>query len=77
MTGVWDTDGRDLVAYLVMIRAGELALVSQILGHFDHLENEIMYLLFQHALEREIAADPECLVVVQQARLGDGRAAVL
>lgn len=61
-TGVWSDTGH-LVAYLVMIRAGELALVSQILGHADHLENEVMYLLFQHALEREIVADPECLVV--------------
>ena len=61
-TGVW-TSGSTLVAYLVMIRAGELALVSQILGHADHLENEVMWLLFEHALEREIAADPEALVV--------------
>ena len=60
-TGVWH--GADLVAYLVMIRAGELALVSQILGHADHLENEVMYLLFEHALRREIDADPGCLVV--------------
>lgn len=62
-TGVWAEDWTTLVGYLVMIRAGELALVSQILGHADHLENEIMYLLFEHALEREIAADPEGLVV--------------
>lgn len=61
-TGVWSNEGT-LVAYLTMIRSGELALVSQILGHASHLKNEVMYLLFQHALEREIAADPECLVV--------------
>jgi len=52
ITGVF-THGT-CVAYLVMIRAGELALVSQILGHGDHLKNGIMYLLFQEALEREI-----------------------
>lgn len=51
--GVWAPSGR-LVAYLVMIRAGDLALVSQILGHADHLENEVMYLLFAGALEQEI-----------------------
>ena len=42
-----------LVAYLVMHRAGDLALVSQILGHDAHLADEVMYLLFQHALGRE------------------------
>ena len=62
-TGVFHAASLKLVAYLTMIRAGQLALVSQILGHADHLENEIMYLLFECALEREIAADPEGLVV--------------
>lgn len=61
-TGVW-SPGHQLVAYLVMIRAGQLALVSQILGHYDYLRDEIMYPLFEHALEREIEADPEALVV--------------
>lgn len=41
------------VAYAVIIRAGQLALVSQILGHHDHLRNEIMYLLFEGALNGE------------------------
>jgi hypothetical protein len=36
-----------LVAYAFIYRAGELALVSQILGHADHLEAEVMYLLVQ------------------------------
>lgn len=64
-TGVFTVVGdlETLVAYLVMIRAGELALVSQILGHADHLENEVMFLLFEKALEREIEADPAALVV--------------
>jgi hypothetical protein len=44
--GVW-------VAYAVIHRAGELALVSQILGHADHLENEIMYLLVQGIVRYE------------------------
>lgn len=42
-----------LVAYAYVYRAGSLALVSQILGHADHLENEIMYLLFQGAVKCE------------------------
>lgn len=61
-TGVWAPDGR-VVAYLVMLRSGDLALVSQILGHADHLEREVMWLLFQHALEREITAAPDGVMV--------------
>lgn len=53
ITGVW-SEHNDLVAYLVMHRAGELALVSQILGHAEHLEYEVMYLLFARALVREM-----------------------
>ena len=37
--------GRTLVAYLTLHRAGDLAMVSMILGHGDHLRNDIMYLL--------------------------------
>lgn len=62
VSGVW-SGLHQLVAYLVMIRAGELALVSQILGHSMYLDDEIMYLLFEHALGLEVAADPEALVV--------------
>lgn len=35
-----------LVAYLTLYRIKELALISMILGHGDHLRNDIMYLLF-------------------------------
>lgn len=52
--GVLSSSGR-LVAYLWMYRAGELALVSSILGHADFLDDGIMYLLFQGAVEQEIA----------------------
>lgn len=51
--GVFAPDGV-LVAYITLYRAGDLVLVSQILGHDAHLENEVMYLLFQGALEQEI-----------------------
>lgn len=40
-----------LLAYLSLYRLGELAMVSMILGHGDHLENRIMYLLFQGVVE--------------------------
>lgn len=43
-----------LVAYLWIYRAGELALVSQILGHGEHLQNDVMYRLFAGMLETEI-----------------------
>ena len=62
VTGVTSPAG-ELVAYLVMLRQGDLALVSQILGHADHLENEVMWLLFEHALRREVAADRDGFVV--------------
>lgn len=52
--GVETADGR-LVAYLWLYRGGELALVSQILGHAAYLEDEIMYLLWQGMVERELS----------------------
>lgn len=47
-------DGRKLRAYLTLHRSGELGLVSMILGHGDHLDNGIMYLLF-HGLVHDQA----------------------
>ena len=55
VSGAYDKDG-NLVAYIVIQRAGDLALVSQILGHDAHLKDEVMFLLFQHALGREVFA---------------------
>lgn len=54
-------EGR-LVAYLWVYRAGDLALVSSILGHADHLENDIMYPLFEAALSGEIENGPGTMV---------------
>lgn len=42
-----------LVAYLWMYRAGDLALVSQVLGHADHEDFGVMHLLFREALTME------------------------
>lgn len=50
--GVETKDGT-LVAYCWIYRAGDLALVSQILGHMAHLENEVMYLLVQGVVAAE------------------------
>jgi hypothetical protein len=48
--------GSTLVAYLVLYTCGDIALVSQILGHGDHEPNDIMFLLalgtFAETLER-------------------------
>ena len=50
--GVLDTRSM-LVAYLWLYRCGDLAMVSSILGHAEHLENDVMYLLFLGMLERQ------------------------
>lgn len=42
-----------LVAYAYIYRCGELALVSSILGHGDHLADEIMYLLVAGIVDAE------------------------
>lgn len=54
--------GTNLAAYLWLYRAGELALVSSILGHADHLDEGIMYLLVAGALETEISHGQGALV---------------
>lgn len=43
-----------LVAYLVLHRVGELALVSQILGHGAHLADDVMYLLVAGTIEDQL-----------------------
>jgi hypothetical protein len=55
--GVLDGHG-GLVAYLWMYRAGDLALVSQVLGHKDHEDFGIMHLLFREALAHESKIGP-------------------
>lgn len=40
-----------LVAYLTLYRVRDLAMVSMILGHGDHLKNDIMYQLFAGVVE--------------------------
>lgn len=48
--GVFRAAGRRLVAYLVLYLCGDIALVSQILGHDAYLADDIMYLLVVEAL---------------------------
>ncbi len=40
-------NGKTLVAYLTLHRAGDLAMVSMILGHGEHFDNGIMFQLVQ------------------------------
>lgn len=70
-TGVWAPSGH-LVAYLAMYRCGDLALVSQILGHHGHLENEIMFLLFRKALSRELGRGLGVVVYNRHDSGGEG-----
>lgn len=51
--GVEADDGR-LVSYMWVYRAGELGLVSQILGHDDYLDDEIMWLQWEGVIQREL-----------------------
>lgn len=53
--GAFGSDGT-LVAYLVLYVCGDLAMISQILGHGDHLANDIMYALVVEALRATVAA---------------------
>lgn len=43
--------GKTLVAYMTLYRVADLGLVSMILGHGDHLANDVMYLLFAGMVE--------------------------
>lgn len=61
-SGVVSPAGR-LVAYITVYRVGELVLVSQILGHAEHQELEVMWLLFEGALERETSVAGRATVV--------------
>jgi hypothetical protein len=43
-----------LVAYLWCYRSGDMALVSSILGHGEHLRFDVMYLLMRGTIEAEL-----------------------
>jgi hypothetical protein len=56
------SEDRHLVAYLYVYRAGDLALVSSILGHADHLDAGVMFLLMAGAIEAELEHGSGALV---------------
>jgi hypothetical protein len=49
--------GERLRAYLTLYRLGELRLISMILGHGEHLKNDVMYALFQGVVEDQAGDD--------------------
>lgn len=52
-------DAADVLrAYTVVHRVGALVMFSQILGHADHLERHVMYLLVRGALAAQAHAGP-------------------
>lgn len=55
--GVRAADGT-LAAYCVIYRVGDLVMFSQILGHGDHLDAGIMYLLVSEVVREQAAAGP-------------------
>lgn len=55
--GVLNPEGR-LAAYTWIYRVGGLVMFSTILGHFDELDDHVMYLLVRETLEAQIAIGP-------------------
>jgi len=64
--------GDRLRAYLWLYRAGDLALVSSILGHASDLADGIMFLLFDGVLEAETWHTPGVMVYTRHDSGTDG-----
>jgi hypothetical protein len=69
--GVVDGRGR-LRAYLWLYRLGELAMVSSILGHRDHLRSDVMYLLFTGMVADQATVAPGVVFYNRHDSGGDG-----
>lgn len=59
-----------LVAYLWTINSQELVLINRILGHAEHMEGGIMYLLVTSYVERLISTDLKPKVLMYDTLLG-------
>jgi len=53
--GVFDSDGK-LVAYTYVPICGEMAMLSRLFGHGDHLENGVMYLMISEVIRELLNA---------------------
>lgn len=69
--GIEDERG-ELVAYAWIYRSGDLALISTILGHGRHLENHVMYALFEAVVAYESADSDGFIVYNRHDSGGDG-----
>ena len=59
-----------LVAYLWLVQTGELVLVNRILGHAEHLDGGIMYLLLTSFTEHVITTIPKAKVIMYDTLFG-------
>ena len=59
--GVFSPTG-ELVAYLVLYVCGDVAMVSQILGHSDHLADDVMYLLAVETFRETLSCSGQVVV---------------
>jgi len=59
-----------LVAYLWVVRSGELALLNRLLGHADHLNNGVMYHLVCGFVEQEFNSDSPAKFVMYDTFFG-------
>lgn len=57
--GVFDSAGA-LAAYLFVHMVGEVAYVGPVLGHGDHLKENVMYLLFTEAVGELLRSSSSC-----------------
>jgi hypothetical protein len=61
-----------MVAYLWVVKSGELAVLSRLLGHADHLSNGVMYLLITSYIEQELIKLHDVRFVMYDTFFGAG-----
>lgn len=61
-----------LVAYLWIVKTGELAIINRILGHASHLNNGIMYYMVTSYIELELKEKGNTHFVMYDTFLGAG-----
>lgn len=59
-----------LVAYLWVVRSGELAVLNRLLGHADHLNNGVMYHLVTGFVEQEFSSGSSVKYVMYDTFFG-------
>ncbi|GAB4140909.1 MAG: hypothetical protein Fur0041_16120 [Bacteroidia bacterium] len=64
--------GEELVAYLWVVKSGELAVLSRLLGHAAHLNNGVMYMLITSYVEKEINENGRTRFIMYDTFFGAG-----